>query len=100
VTTLADHYLTLEDTIDTLEWSLVYVWLRPCHDHKYDPFRQRDYYSLYGIFEITRIRCRGVKRSNAEALVRALTDRASPGHPSLRVAEDSPHDAHLHNAAP
>lgn len=47
-----DHYLTIEDTIDTLGKSFLGLTIAcaRCHDHKYDPISARDYYGLYGIF--------------------------------------------------
>ncbi len=49
-------HLTLEDTIDTVGQAFLGLTLRcaRCHDHKYDPVTQRDYYALYGIFASTR----------------------------------------------
>ncbi len=41
--------------------TLGYVWLgstlecAQCHDHKYDPFRQRDYYGLFAFFNQTEL---------------------------------------------
>jgi hypothetical protein len=48
-------HLTLEDTIETTGRAFLGLTLRcaRCHDHKYDPVTQRDYYSLYGIFAST-----------------------------------------------
>lgn len=48
-------HLTLEDTIDTVGQTFLGLTLRcaRCHDHKFDPVTQRDYYALYGIFEST-----------------------------------------------
>ena len=50
-----DHYLTIEDTIDTLGKSFLGLTIAcaRCHDHKYDPISARDYYGLYGIFAST-----------------------------------------------
>jgi hypothetical protein len=49
-------HLTLEDTIDTVGQAFLGLTLRcaRCHDHKYDPVTQKDYYALYGIFASTR----------------------------------------------
>jgi hypothetical protein len=51
-----DHFLTIEDTIDTVSKSVLGVTIAcaRCHDHKFDPFTVQDYYGLYGIFESTR----------------------------------------------
>jgi Protein of unknown function (DUF1553)/Protein of unknown function (DUF1549)/Planctomycete cytochrome C len=48
-------HLTLEDTIDTTGRAFLGLTLRcaRCHDHKFDPVTQRDYYALYGIFAST-----------------------------------------------
>jgi hypothetical protein len=49
-------HLTLEDAIDTTGRAFLGLTLRcaRCHDHKYDPVTQKDYYALYGIFASTR----------------------------------------------
>jgi hypothetical protein len=46
----------IEDTLDTLGRSVLGLTLgcARCHDHKFDPVTQEDYYALYGIFESTR----------------------------------------------
>jgi mono/diheme cytochrome c family protein len=60
----ADHYLTLEDTIDTLGKSILGLTLgcARCHDHKYDPVSTADYYALYGIFESTKFTLPGCEK--------------------------------------
>ncbi|MSU50716.1 MAG: DUF1553 domain-containing protein [Opitutus sp.] len=52
----ADIHLTIEDTLDTLGRGVLGLTLRcaRCHDHKFDPISNRDYYALYGIFQSTR----------------------------------------------
>jgi hypothetical protein len=49
-------HLTLEDTIETTGRAFLGLSLRcaRCHDHKFDPVSQRDYYALYGVFASTR----------------------------------------------
>jgi hypothetical protein len=49
-------HLTIDDTIDTLGRSVLGLTMgcARCHDHKFDPIGQRDYYALYGIFASTR----------------------------------------------
>jgi hypothetical protein len=49
-------HLTLEDAIETTGRAFLGLTLRcaRCHDHKFDPVTQRDYYSLYGVFASTR----------------------------------------------
>ncbi len=48
-------HLTLEDAIDTTGRAFLGLTLRcaRCHDHKFDPVTQEDYYALYGIFSST-----------------------------------------------
>jgi hypothetical protein len=49
-------HLTLEDTVETTGRAFLGLTLRcaRCHDHKYDPVTQEDYYALYGFFASTR----------------------------------------------
>jgi hypothetical protein len=56
----------LDDRIDTVARGLLglTVSCARCHDHKYDPIPQADYYSLYGVFA-----------SSEEPLVLPLIDR-------------------------
>ena len=48
--------LTIDDTIDNLGKTFLGLSTScaRCHDHKFDPIPQRDYYALYGIFNSTR----------------------------------------------
>lgn len=48
---------TLDDRVDTLTRGLLglTVSCARCHDHKFDPIPQRDYYSLAGVFNNTRL---------------------------------------------
>jgi hypothetical protein len=49
-------HLVIEDTIETTGRAFLGLSIRcaRCHDHKYDPITQRDYYALYGVFASTR----------------------------------------------
>ena len=49
-------HLTIEDTIDTTGKAMLGLSLgcARCHDHKFDPVPNNDYYALYGIFKSTR----------------------------------------------
>ena len=51
-----EPHLTIEDTIDNLGRTFLGLSLNcaRCHDHKFDPVPQADYYALYGIFSSTR----------------------------------------------
>ncbi|MFO0951088.1 MAG: PSD1 and planctomycete cytochrome C domain-containing protein [Isosphaeraceae bacterium] len=48
-------HLTLEDAVDATGRALMGLTLRcaRCHDHKFDPLTQKDYYALYGAFAST-----------------------------------------------
>jgi hypothetical protein len=51
-----EFHLTIEDTIDNV--GKVFLGLSVscarCHDHKFDPLPNEDYYALYGIFDSTK----------------------------------------------
>ncbi len=52
---LEDMHIIIEDTLATLGPAVLGLSLRcaRCHDHKFDPLTQQDYYALYGIFAST-----------------------------------------------
>ena len=49
-------YLTYEDQIDNVGRTFLGLTIHcaRCHDHKFDPITQHDYYALYGFFSSTR----------------------------------------------
>ncbi|MFN0122903.1 MAG: PSD1 and planctomycete cytochrome C domain-containing protein [Blastocatellia bacterium] len=51
-----DDNLMIDDTIDNLGKAFLGLSIScaRCHNHKFDPIPQRDYYALYGIFKSTR----------------------------------------------
>ncbi len=57
------QHLTIEDTIDNMGRVVLGLTLScsRCHDHKFDPVLQTDYYGLYGIFESTRYAFPGIE---------------------------------------
>ena len=57
------QHLTIEDTIDNLGRSFLGLTIScaRCHDHKFDPITNRDYYGLYGIFYSTRYPWPGIE---------------------------------------
>ena len=50
-----EFHLTLDDTVDNLSKGVLGLTMScaRCHDHKFDPIPQEDYYALYGIFQST-----------------------------------------------
>jgi hypothetical protein len=65
-------HLTLEDTIDTTGRAFLGLTLRcaRCHDHKFDPVSQRDYYALYGTFASTTFPYAGSEELQSKAFPR------------------------------
>ena len=51
-----EFHLTIEDTIDNVGKAMLglSVSCARCHDHKFDPIPNSDYYALYGIFKSTK----------------------------------------------
>jgi hypothetical protein len=56
-------HLTIEDTIDNLGRTFLGLTVNctRCHDHKFDPLTNEDYYALYGIFASTRYPWPGIE---------------------------------------
>jgi len=50
-----EFHLTLDDTVDNVGKAFLGLSIScaRCHDHKFDPIPQEDYYALYGIFQST-----------------------------------------------
>src|SRR4029079_13528701 len=57
-------HLTIEDTIANPGRTFLGLTVNctRCHDHKFDPITNEDYYGLYGIFESTRYPWPGIER--------------------------------------
>ena len=56
VNPLENMHLTVDDTIDNFGKTVLGLSIAcaRCHDHKFDPIPNRDYYALYGVFQSTR----------------------------------------------
>lgn len=50
-----EHHLTIDDTVDNIGKGMLGLSIScaRCHDHKFDPIPQRDYFGIYGIFDST-----------------------------------------------
>jgi hypothetical protein len=70
-------YLTYEDTIDNLGRTFLGLTINccRCHDHKFDPLTQADYYALYGFFQSTRYPWPGIELDKVQ---RNLVPLVSP----------------------
>jgi hypothetical protein len=68
--------LTIDDTIDNLGKTFLGLSTScaRCHDHKFDPIPQRDYYALYGIFNSIRYSFPGAEIYKHPAEMIALVD--------------------------
>jgi hypothetical protein len=83
-------HLTLEDAIDTTGRAFLGLSLRcaRCHDHKYDPIPQSDYYALYGIFASTQFAWAGGEEFASKKLPREHFTTLSPASEvATRAAE-------------
>ncbi len=86
-------HLTLEDTIETTGRAFLGLTLRcaRCHDHKFDPVSQRDYYALYGIFASTTFPYAGSEELQSKAFPRLnFVPLVEPGRaePKLKAYRD------------
>jgi hypothetical protein len=65
-------HLTLEDAIETTGRAFLGLTLRcaRCHDHKFDPVTQRDYYTLYGMFASTSFPWAGSEETHSKGFPR------------------------------
>jgi hypothetical protein len=75
---LEDMHLIIEDTLATLGPVMLGLSIRcaRCHDHKYEPLTQQDYYGLYGFFASTQYPFAGAEE------VRKQTNFAPLVHPN------------------
>src|SRR5262249_45692482 len=73
-------HLTIEDTIHNLGRKCLGLTINccRCHDHKFDPLTNEDYYALYGFFQSTRYPWSGIEEYKAQQDLAPLefTDRA------------------------
>ena len=79
------QHLTIEDTIDNMSRVILglTVSCARCHDHKFDPILQTDYYGLYGIFKSTKYAFPGIELDKKP---RDFVPLLSAGQPSGAVA--------------
>ena len=70
-------HLTIEDTIDNVGRTFLALTINccRCHDHKFDPLTQADYYALYGFFSSTRYPRPGIELDKVQ---RDFVPLASP----------------------
>ncbi len=88
---LEDMHLIIEDTLTTLGPVMLGLSIRcaRCHDHKYEPLTQHDYYALYGFFASTQYPFAGAEE------VRKQTKFAPLIHPDDLQERLARHDASI-----
>lgn len=86
------------DRVDTTAtvWLGMTVACARCHDHKFDPVRQRDYYGLFAFFNNVPEKGRAVKFGNSPPLIKSPTVRQQE---QLRAIEHKLADAESRYAA-
>jgi hypothetical protein len=92
------QHLTIEDTLDNLGRTTLGLTLTcaRCHDHKFDPITQDDYYGLYGIFEGTKYPFPGIELEKKPRDFVRLTKDGRPGDQvAYAVVDGNPGDARL-----
>jgi Protein of unknown function (DUF1549)/Protein of unknown function (DUF1553)/Planctomycete cytochrome C len=85
------QHLTIEDTIDNLGRTFLGLTINcaRCHDHKFDPITQQDYYALYGIFHSTRYPWPGIELDQKQ---RDLVPLAAPAEIEAATKLIAEHD--------
>ena len=82
-------HLTVEDAIETT--GRAFLGLTPrcarCHDHKFDPMTQQDYYGLYGLFASTRFPYAGSEEFQSKNLPRTGFIPLVPAEEAARPLE-------------
>jgi len=75
------QHLTIEDTIDNMGRVFQGLTLScsRCHDHKFDPILQTDYYALYGIFDSTQYPFPGIELDKKPRDLAPLYENGKPG---------------------
>ncbi|MEQ9410146.1 MAG: PSD1 and planctomycete cytochrome C domain-containing protein [Fuerstiella sp.] len=92
------QHLTIEDTIDNLGRTVLGLTIScaRCHNHKFDPVSQDDYYALYGIFNSTRYPFPGIELDKKPRDFVPLVKNGKPSDQlAYAVAEGTAADAPL-----
>ena len=80
---LLENAVDRVDTVSTV-WMGITMGCARCHDHKFDPFLQREYYQLVALFNDVSESGRAVKFGNSEPWVVAPTESQSKQLASLQ----------------
>ncbi|HUX87633.1 MAG TPA: DUF1549 and DUF1553 domain-containing protein, partial [Chloroflexota bacterium] len=91
-------HLTIDDTIDNLGRTVLGLTINcaRCHDHKFDPLTNDDYYALYGFFQSTRYPWPGIEDDKVPRdLVPLVSAEAAAMAQSERQRQRSALDARI-----
>jgi hypothetical protein len=69
---LVEYVVDRVETTSTV-WLGVTLGCARCHDHKYDPFRQKEFYQVFAYFNHVPERGRAIKVGNSPPLIKAPT---------------------------
>jgi hypothetical protein len=94
------QHLTIEDSLDNIGRTVLgmTVTCARCHDHKFDPITQDDYYGLYGILQSTRYPFPGIELDKKPRDFVPLIENGKPSKTTLvyAMSEGSVGDAAVH----
>ncbi len=92
---VGEPHLTIDDAIDNVGHAFLGLSLScaRCHDHKFDPVSQADYYALYGVFSSTIFPHPGSEGKNRPE---HLVPLATAADLAYAVSEGTPADARIH----
>lgn len=93
------QHLTIADTIDNVGRTFLGLTLTcaRCHDHKFDPITQPDYYGLYGIFASTQYPFPGIELDKKPRDFVPLWENGKPSKQlAYAVTDGTPMDARIH----
>lgn len=83
----AEYVVDRVDTTATVWLGLTLGCCR-CHDHKYDPFQQREFYELFAFFNNIPEYGRAIKEGNSPPFIKAPTKRQRKAWRSLKQSAD------------
>ncbi|WP_231742175.1 PSD1 and planctomycete cytochrome C domain-containing protein [Stieleria varia] len=93
------QHLTIEDSLDNIGRTMLAMTITcaRCHDHKFDPISQDDYYGLYGIFQSTQYPFPGIELDKKPRDFVPLVENGRPSDKLVyAMAEGSVEDAAVH----
>ncbi|WP_442509280.1 PSD1 and planctomycete cytochrome C domain-containing protein [Novipirellula sp. SH528] len=93
------QHLTIEDSLDNIGRAVLgmTVTCARCHDHKFDPISQDDYYGLYGILASSRYPFPGIELDSKPRDFVPLVEKGKPSKTLVyAMAEGDVDDAAVH----